>query len=124
MMKLRSQQGVKWSRRQGFRFVNGQSLFHCFVLLYGDDDIFLNCYHISLKYICDFQGKYKALFVCWILGMGSLVSWNSMLTIGDYYYHVFPVSFCIVNSRLFSNSNRTMILLLLTIYGLSIVAST
>ncbi|CAN1810877.1 Equilibrative nucleotide transporter 3 [Linum perenne] len=36
------------------------------------------------------QGKNKALFVCWILGFGSLVSWNSMLTIGDYYFNLFP----------------------------------
>ncbi|KAJ4837425.1 hypothetical protein Tsubulata_035562 [Turnera subulata] len=36
------------------------------------------------------EGKYKALVVCWLLGLGSLVSWNSMLTIGDYYYKLFP----------------------------------
>ncbi|KAK4797467.1 hypothetical protein SAY86_029793 [Trapa natans] len=36
------------------------------------------------------QGKFKATCVCWILGFGSLVAWNSMLTIGDYYYSVFP----------------------------------
>ncbi|CAN1855233.1 Equilibrative nucleotide transporter 3, partial [Linum perenne] len=36
------------------------------------------------------EGKYKALLVCWILGFGSLVSWNSLLTIGDYYYNLFP----------------------------------
>jgi hypothetical protein len=42
------------------------------------------------------QGKYKAMIVCFILGLGSLVSWNSMLTIGDYYYKLFPVS----NTRL------------------------
>ncbi|GFZ03138.1 major facilitator superfamily protein [Actinidia rufa] len=36
------------------------------------------------------QGKYGAMVVCWILGLGSLVSWNSMLTIGDYYYKLFP----------------------------------
>ncbi|CAN1810879.1 Equilibrative nucleotide transporter 3 [Linum perenne] len=36
------------------------------------------------------EGKNKALFVCWILGFGSLVSWNSMLTIGDYYFNLFP----------------------------------
>ncbi|KDP20868.1 hypothetical protein JCGZ_21339 [Jatropha curcas] len=36
------------------------------------------------------EGKYKAMFVCWILGLGSLVSWNSLLTIGDYYYKLFP----------------------------------
>ncbi|XP_031286896.1 equilibrative nucleotide transporter 3-like [Pistacia vera] len=35
------------------------------------------------------EGKYKAMAVCWILGLGSLVSWNSMLTIGDYYGNLF-----------------------------------
>lgn len=37
------------------------------------------------------QGKYQAMVVCCILGIGGLVSWNSMLTIADYYYQVFPV---------------------------------
>ncbi|XP_024987999.1 equilibrative nucleotide transporter 3-like [Cynara cardunculus var. scolymus] len=36
------------------------------------------------------EGRSKAIVVCWILGFGSLVSWNSMLTIGDYYYKLFP----------------------------------
>ncbi|KAG4945522.1 hypothetical protein JHK87_041529 [Glycine soja] len=36
------------------------------------------------------EGKYKAMAICFILGIGSLVSWNSMLTIGDYYYILFP----------------------------------
>lgn len=36
------------------------------------------------------EGKGVAIFVCFLLGMGSLMSWNSMLTIGDYYYKVFP----------------------------------
>ncbi|XP_052180911.1 equilibrative nucleotide transporter 3-like [Diospyros lotus] len=36
------------------------------------------------------DGKYGAIVVCWILGLGALVSWNSMLTIGDYYYKLFP----------------------------------
>lgn len=35
-------------------------------------------------------GKYKAMAVCFFLGLGSLVAWNSMLTIGDYYYNLFP----------------------------------
>ncbi|CAL5347164.1 unnamed protein product [Camellia sinensis] len=35
------------------------------------------------------QGKYGVMVVCWILGLGSLVSWNSMLTVGDYYYNLF-----------------------------------
>lgn len=36
------------------------------------------------------QGKYGAMVVCWVLGLGSLVAWNSMLTISDYYYNLFP----------------------------------
>lgn len=36
------------------------------------------------------EGKSLAVIVCWFLGMGSLVSWNSMLTISDYYYQLFP----------------------------------
>ncbi|XP_020202649.1 equilibrative nucleotide transporter 3 [Cajanus cajan] len=36
------------------------------------------------------EGKFKAIAICFVLGIGSLVSWNSMLTIGDYYYILFP----------------------------------
>ncbi|KAI4296596.1 hypothetical protein L6164_036544 [Bauhinia variegata] len=36
------------------------------------------------------EGKFQAMVVCFILGLGSLVAWNSMLTIGDYYYSLFP----------------------------------
>ncbi|CAN8308503.1 unnamed protein product [Cochlearia groenlandica] len=36
------------------------------------------------------QGKFQAMVVCCVLGIGALVSWNSMLTIADYYYIVFP----------------------------------
>ncbi|KAL3519620.1 hypothetical protein ACH5RR_017769, partial [Cinchona calisaya] len=36
------------------------------------------------------EGKRTAMIVCWFLGLGSLVSWSSMLTIGDYYYALFP----------------------------------
>uniref|UniRef100_A0A7N0REL2 Equilibrative nucleoside transporter n=1 Tax=Kalanchoe fedtschenkoi TaxID=63787 RepID=A0A7N0REL2_KALFE len=36
------------------------------------------------------KGKVAGLVVCWFLGMGSLVSWNSMLTVSDYYYKLFP----------------------------------
>ncbi|KAL9346750.1 hypothetical protein Peur_061603 [Populus x canadensis] len=35
-------------------------------------------------------GKHEGIIVCWFLGLGSLVSWSSMLTIGDYYYCLFP----------------------------------
>ncbi|KAM7256298.1 hypothetical protein ACFE04_012039 [Oxalis oulophora] len=36
------------------------------------------------------EGKFKAIVVCWFLGLGSGVAWNSMLTISDYYYALFP----------------------------------
>ncbi|XP_038689003.1 equilibrative nucleotide transporter 3-like isoform X2 [Tripterygium wilfordii] len=36
------------------------------------------------------EGKFLANIVCWILGLGSLIAWNSMLTIEDYYYELFP----------------------------------
>ncbi|PHU26432.1 Equilibrative nucleotide transporter 5 [Capsicum chinense] len=36
------------------------------------------------------EGKFMGTLVCWILGLGSLVSWNSLLSIGDYYYALFP----------------------------------
>ncbi|KAL6538622.1 Epsin-3, clathrin recruitment and traffic between the Golgi and endosome [Orobanche gracilis] len=38
------------------------------------------------------EGKFKAIVVCWFLGLGALVAWNSMLTIGDYYYDLFPLN--------------------------------
>ncbi|TYI37927.1 hypothetical protein ES332_A03G250000v1 [Gossypium tomentosum] len=36
--------------------------------------------------------KFSAAVACWILGFGSLICWNSMLTRGDYYYHLFPIT--------------------------------
>lgn len=36
------------------------------------------------------EGKTTATLVCFFLGLGTLVAWNSMLTIGDYYYQLFP----------------------------------
>ncbi|KAJ1434633.1 Equilibrative nucleoside transporter [Sesbania bispinosa] len=36
------------------------------------------------------EGKYAAIVVCWLLGNGCLFSWNSMLTIEDYYIYLFP----------------------------------
>ncbi|KAL5772577.1 hypothetical protein ACOSP7_012183 [Xanthoceras sorbifolium] len=35
------------------------------------------------------EGEFKAMVICWVLGLGSLVSWNSLLTIGDYYTNLF-----------------------------------
>lgn len=36
------------------------------------------------------EGRYLAILVCWLLGNGCLFSWNSMLTIEDYYAYLFP----------------------------------
>lgn len=36
------------------------------------------------------QGRRGAYIVCWLLGIGSLFPWNSMLTIEDYYEAIFP----------------------------------
>lgn len=36
------------------------------------------------------KGLYIAYFACWLLGIGCLFSWNSMLTIEDYYSAIFP----------------------------------
>ncbi|KDP24206.1 hypothetical protein JCGZ_25863 [Jatropha curcas] len=36
------------------------------------------------------EGKFTAMAVCWLLGNGCLFSWNSMLTIEDYYGYLFP----------------------------------
>ncbi|KAF2305076.1 hypothetical protein GH714_001621 [Hevea brasiliensis] len=39
------------------------------------------------------EGKYKSMFVCWILGLGSLIAWSTMLNVGEYYYSLFPKSY-------------------------------
>lgn len=36
------------------------------------------------------EGKFTATVVCWLLGIGCLFSWNSMLTIEDYYVNLYP----------------------------------
>lgn len=36
------------------------------------------------------EGKFAAMLVCSLLGIGCLFSWNSMLTIEDYYVNLFP----------------------------------
>lgn len=53
---------------------------------------FLPIFKFSQSHCCKKQGHFKAMAVCWVLGLGSLVAWNSILTIGDYYYNLFPVS--------------------------------
>ncbi|KAF7805862.1 equilibrative nucleotide transporter 3-like [Senna tora] len=36
------------------------------------------------------EGKGSTMLICWVLGNGCLFSWNSMLTIVDYYVYLFP----------------------------------
>ncbi|ERM98409.1 hypothetical protein AMTRI_Chr02g260890 [Amborella trichopoda] len=36
------------------------------------------------------EGRFAAIAICWFLGNGCLFSWNSMLTIEDYYSQLFP----------------------------------
>ncbi|KAF9622973.1 hypothetical protein IFM89_035688 [Coptis chinensis] len=38
------------------------------------------------------MGKNTAMIVCWLLGNGSLLAWNSMLTAQDYYLSLYPVN--------------------------------
>jgi hypothetical protein len=37
------------------------------------------------------QGKTLGYLVCWLLGNGCLFSWNSLLTVEDYFETEFPV---------------------------------
>ncbi|KAI3903483.1 hypothetical protein MKW98_032137 [Papaver atlanticum] len=36
------------------------------------------------------QGRILASVICWLLGVGCLLSWNSIVTIHDYYQYLFP----------------------------------
>ncbi|KAI3990377.1 hypothetical protein MKX01_029746 [Papaver californicum] len=36
------------------------------------------------------QGRIMASIICWFLGIGCLLSWNSIVTIQDYYQYLFP----------------------------------
>ncbi|XP_026431386.1 equilibrative nucleotide transporter 3-like isoform X1 [Papaver somniferum] len=36
------------------------------------------------------KGRMMASIICWFLGIGCLLAWNSMLTIQDYYQYLFP----------------------------------
>ncbi|MCL7029129.1 hypothetical protein MKW94_011794 [Papaver nudicaule] len=38
----------------------------------------------------ELKGRMMASIICWLLGIGSLLAWNSMLTIQDYYQYLFP----------------------------------
>ncbi|RZC90946.1 hypothetical protein C5167_028773 [Papaver somniferum] len=36
------------------------------------------------------QGRIMASIICWLLGVGCLLSWSSIVTIQDYYQYLFP----------------------------------
>ncbi|GKD52233.1 equilibrative nucleotide transporter 3 [Tanacetum coccineum] len=38
----------------------------------------------------ELKGKRSAVAMCWIFGLGTLLSWNIISTLGDYFYEVFP----------------------------------
>ncbi|MCL7035066.1 hypothetical protein MKW94_006220 [Papaver nudicaule] len=38
----------------------------------------------------ELQGRMMASMICWLLGIGCVLAWNSMLTIQDYYQSLFP----------------------------------
>ncbi|GJN32710.1 hypothetical protein PR202_gb21232 [Eleusine coracana subsp. coracana] len=39
----------------------------------------------------DLRGKHLGVFICWLLGIGCLIGFNSMMVIEDYYLSLFPV---------------------------------
>lgn len=43
--------------------------------------------------IDELQGKYVAMLICWVLGIGCLFPWNSVLTVEDYFSYLFPVCY-------------------------------
>ncbi|XP_027347671.1 equilibrative nucleotide transporter 3-like [Abrus precatorius] len=45
---------------------------------------------VNIEHPARLEGKFAAIVVCWLLGNGCLFSWNSMLTIEDYYVYLFP----------------------------------
>ncbi|XP_073004790.1 equilibrative nucleotide transporter 3-like isoform X2 [Typha latifolia] len=47
-------------------------------------------YQLDTGEVVRHEGKFFAMIVCWLLGNGCLFSWNSMLTIEDYYVYLFP----------------------------------
>ncbi|GJU95022.1 equilibrative nucleotide transporter 3 [Tanacetum coccineum] len=38
----------------------------------------------------ELKGKWSAVAMCWIFGLGTFLSWNVISTLGDYFYEVFP----------------------------------
>ncbi|KAJ4801575.1 Nucleoside transporter [Rhynchospora pubera] len=47
-------------------------------------------YETGLTEAAKQRGKLLGVWICWLLGNGSLFAWNSMLTIEDYYLYLFP----------------------------------
>ncbi|KAK1418952.1 hypothetical protein QVD17_28105 [Tagetes erecta] len=46
--------------------------------------------HLTDETSAKFEGRSRAMAMCWMFGLGTLLSWNIVSTIGDYYYDIFP----------------------------------
>lgn len=72
------------------------------------------------------QGKYAAMVVCWLLGNGCLFSWNSMLTIEDYYVYLFPVfasiQYCNLSNMFHSPDTFVFIVLEWLLFKISMIS--
>jgi hypothetical protein len=79
---LQSKERVDWS-------LFGKK--NCLTQLWCTDDWF-GVLGLELVVGWGLQGHFLACVVCWLLGAAFLFPWNSILTVGDYYYAVFPVS--------------------------------
>ncbi|XP_037480511.1 equilibrative nucleotide transporter 3-like [Triticum dicoccoides] len=69
-----------------FRHRNGSRLFrgHQSELSMAHDEVDHRGVHTTQ------EGKSLGVFICWLLGNGCLFGYNSMLTIEDYFVHLFP----------------------------------
>ncbi|KAJ4837740.1 hypothetical protein Tsubulata_015331 [Turnera subulata] len=59
-------------------------------LVYGSTVVAMDDHDQSDEAPTRLEGKFAGMVCCWILGVATLVAWSCMLTIGDYYYKLFP----------------------------------
>ncbi|PWA84628.1 equilibrative nucleotide transporter 3 [Artemisia annua] len=51
----------------------------------------------------EIKGKWSAVVMCWIFGLGTVLSWNIISTLGDYFYEVFRYPLVLVTTYNVSN---------------------
>ncbi|KAK3125355.1 hypothetical protein QOZ80_7BG0603790 [Eleusine coracana subsp. coracana] len=61
----------------------------------------------------DLRGKHLGVFICWLLGIGCLIGFNSMMVIEDYYLSLFPKYH---PTRLITLSYQPLVLVTTAIY--------